>query len=102
MTELLHKDLTSLIIGVYYDVYNNTSHTYPEYIYEAAIAYDLQKLGIPYQRQPTYEVIYKDHKVGEQRLDIFPAGEVVVGAQSRARADPPAQSPGYVLSQSHR
>jgi len=78
MTDLLHKDLTSIIIGVYYDVYNNTSHTYPEFIYEAAMAHDLCKLGIPYQRQPVYEVIYKDRKVGEQHLDIFPAGEVVV------------------------
>ncbi len=78
MTDLLHKELTGRILRVYYDVYNNTSHTYPEYIYENAMAYDLQKLGIPYHRQPTYEVFYKEHKVGEQRLDIFPAGEVVV------------------------
>lgn len=78
MTDLLHKDLTGRILRVYYDVYNNLSHTYPEYIYEAAMAHDLQKLGIPYRRQPTYEVFYKNHKVGEQRLDIFPAGEVVV------------------------
>lgn len=78
MTDLLHKDLTSLIIGVYYDVYNNTSRTYPEYIYEAAMIHDLQKLGVPHRHQSTYEVFYKDHKVGEQRLDLFPAGEVVV------------------------
>ncbi|OIO92965.1 MAG: hypothetical protein AUK03_08905 [Anaerolineae bacterium CG2_30_64_16] len=78
MTDLLHKNLTGAIIGVYYDVYNNTSHTYPEYIYEGAMAYDLQALNMPYQRQAQYDVFYKDKKVGEQHLDMFLAGEVVV------------------------
>jgi hypothetical protein len=32
MTELLHKELTQAIIGVYYDVYNGTARTYPEFI----------------------------------------------------------------------
>ena len=34
MTELLQKDLTGRIIGVYYTTFNRLSQTYPEYIYE--------------------------------------------------------------------
>ena len=78
MTTLLHKELTGTIIGVYYDVYNNTSHSYPEYIYEGAMAHDLRNLGIKCQRQTMYEVWYKDKKVGEQQLDMFLANDVVV------------------------
>ena len=48
MTELLHAELTKEIIGVYYDVYNGLSRTYPEYIYEAAMMLGLEKeKGIP-------------------------------------------------------
>jgi GxxExxY protein len=78
VTTLLHKELTGTVIGVYYDVYNNTSHTYPEYIYERAMVHDLRNLGITCQRQTVYEVWYKDKKVGEQHLDMFLADEVVV------------------------
>lgn len=78
MTHLLHKELTHTIIGVYYDVYNGTGRTYPEYIYENAMMADLQEKQIPCHRQPEYKIYYKDRIVGAQRLDLFIAGEVVV------------------------
>ena len=78
MTTLLHKELTGTIIGAYYNVYNNTSHTYPEYIYEGAMAHDLRNLGIKCQRQAEHEVWYKDRKFSEQHLDMFLADEAVV------------------------
>jgi len=78
MTELLHKELTSKIIGVYYDVYNGTARTYPEFIYERAMAEDLRRKDIRCQQQEEYEIFYKDKKVGSQQLDLFIADEVVV------------------------
>jgi len=80
MTKLLHKQLTSTstIIGVYYDVYNGTSRTYPEYIYENAMVGDLQALRVPCRRQDEHQVFYKDRLVGVQRLDLFIADKVVV------------------------
>jgi len=78
MTELLHKELTGTIIGAYYEVYNNTSRTYPEYIYEQAMMYELRQRGIPCTRQEEYQILYKGCLVGVQQLDIFVAKEVVV------------------------
>ena len=78
MTELLHKELTRKIIGVYYDVYNGTGRTYPEFIYERAMRDDLSRLGIPSRRQPEYTIFYKGRPAGAQRLDLFVAGDVVV------------------------
>jgi GxxExxY protein len=78
MTKLLHKELTGTIIGVYYDVYNGTGRTYPEYVYENAMMGDLQALRVPCCRQDEYQVFYKGKLVGVQRLDLFIADEVVV------------------------
>ena len=64
MTELLHKELTYQIIGVYYDVYNGLSHTYPEYIYERAMMTDLQGRGIVCWQQEEYQIFYKEILVG--------------------------------------
>lgn len=78
MPELLHQELTGKIIGVYYDVYNGTARTYPEFIYERAMTHDLRTLGVPCDRQDEYETLYKGKRVGLQRLDLFTAGEIVV------------------------
>lgn len=78
MTTLVHEELTGTIIGVYYDVYNNTSRSYPEFIYESAMAHDLQKKGVQVQRQAARDVLYKEIKVGEQHLDLFLDDTVVV------------------------
>lgn len=79
MTKLLHAELTEAIIGVYYDVYNGLSQTYPEFVYENSMMVDLgREKGIPCVQQDEYEIWYKDWLVGRQRLDIFVAGEVVV------------------------
>jgi len=59
MTELLHRELTGDIIGVYYDVYNNTSRTYPEFIYQRAMEYDLLLKGIACRSQVEWQVFYK-------------------------------------------
>ena len=88
MTELLQKDLTGQIIGVYYTTFNRLSQTYPEYIYEKAITLLLSRLGISCIRQDEYEIHYKDRLVGVQRLDIFIAGQVVVELKVAERIDP--------------
>ncbi|MDY7079643.1 MAG: GxxExxY protein [Chloroflexota bacterium] len=78
MVKLLHKKTTGAIIGVYYDVYNGTGRTYPEYIYENGMIGDLRELDIPCRPQDEYQVFYKGKLVGVQRLDLFVGGEVVV------------------------
>jgi len=88
MTELLHKDLTRQIIGVYYTVFNRLSQTYPEFIYERAMIALLERLGIRCIPQDEYEIRYKDRLVGVQRLDIFIAGQVVVELKVVGRIDP--------------
>lgn len=76
--ELLHKETTGTLIGVYYDVYNGTGRTYPEYIYENAMVGDLRALRVPCRRQDEYQVFYKNRLVGLQRLDLLVAREVGV------------------------
>ena len=78
MTKLLHKKDTGIIIGIYYDVYNGTGRTYPEYIFENAMTGDLQILHISCSRQDEYKIFYKNYIVGVQRLDLFVAGKIVV------------------------
>jgi len=78
MTKLQHKTLTKTIIGAYYEVYNHTARTYPEYIYERAMIKELQQQGLSVEHQDEYKIFYKDHLIGLQCLDLFVVQEVVV------------------------
>lgn len=78
MPEFLFKELTYKIIGAYFDVYNGTSRTYPEFVYEKALLYDLRRAGVRCKRQEEYQVFYKKWLVGRQRLDLFIADEIIV------------------------
>ncbi len=78
MPRLLHKELTGSILGAYYAVYNGTSRTYPEWIYENGMAKLLRREGIRYSRQPAYEIVYKERVVGRQQLDILVVDAKVV------------------------
>jgi GxxExxY protein len=56
MIDLVHKDLTSTIIGAYYEVYHHISRTYPEYIYERAMLEELRQRGIGAIDQEKYQI----------------------------------------------
>ena len=83
MTELLHRELTKTIIGVYYDVYNGLSRTYPEFVYENAMMQDLGRQKIRCTRQEEYRIFYREWLVGLQRLDIFASESVVVEVKAK-------------------
>ncbi len=78
MAELLHRELTGDLIGAYYEVYNHTPRTFPEYIYESALVVEIESRGHAVTRQDEYQIIYKERIVGLQRLDLFIVHEVVV------------------------
>jgi GxxExxY protein len=78
MTDLLHRELSGTIIGVYYDVFNNTSRTYPEFIYERAMQSDLNRECVACQSQTEYEIVYKDKRIGIHYLDLFVEGKIIV------------------------
>ncbi len=78
MTELLHRDLTDIILGAYFEVYNHTSRTFPESIFECAMIKELRWRGQEVTQQDAYQILYKGHKVGVQQLDLFVMREVAV------------------------
>lgn len=98
MLDLPHKELTGAIIGAYYRVYNHTSRTYPEYIYENALLNELQERRYETVQQDEHQIFYKERLVGVQRLDLFVVQEVVVENKVAERLIPlhKAQAMSYL------
>lgn len=76
-TERVNK-LSHEVLGAALEVHRVLGPGFLESIYEEALCIELQERGIPFLRQPAIEVGYKGRHVGEGRLDLLIAGELVV------------------------
>jgi GxxExxY protein len=88
MSKLLFKELTGEIIGAYYEVYNHTSRTYPERVYEHCLMYELRRRRIPCVCQDERRIEYKGQIAGLHRLDLLVDGRVVVENKVAERIKP--------------
>ena len=78
-----HQDLTSTIIGICIKVHQLLGPGLLESVYEAAICYELSKLGIPFSRQQAIPVVYNDVKLELGfRADIIVDGKVILELKS--------------------
>lgn len=59
------------VIGCAIEVHRELGPGFLESLYEQALAVELELRGIPFVRQPTFEVAYKSRPVGLDRLDFL-------------------------------
>jgi GxxExxY protein len=76
---------TEDIIGAAIEVHRVLGPGLLESIYEEALAVELRLRGIECARQVEVDVVYKDHVIKGQRIDLLVAGEVIVETKSVAK-----------------
>jgi len=75
---LAHAELTDRIIGAAIRVHKELGPGFLESVYEEALAVEFALSGIQYIRQKTVPLFYRDHQIGEHRLDFLVEGVIVV------------------------
>ncbi len=88
MSELLHKDLTDGIIQAAIAVHKALGPGFLESIYEEALCIELKILNIPFERQKTIKLTYRNLPIGEHRLDLLVAERVVVELKAIKALEP--------------
>ena len=86
--KLQDEDLSQKIIGAAIEVHRSLGPGFLESLYEEALCIELDNLGIPYERQKTLEIRYRDHKIGEHRLDLLIASKLVVELKAVKEIEP--------------
>ena len=76
--QLENKDLTERIIGAAIRVHKELGPGFLEIMYEEALAIELATAGISFERQKLLPVFYREHLIGEHRLDLLIEGTIIV------------------------
>jgi len=70
--------LARAVVGAALEVHRHLGAGYLESVYEEALAVELGLRNIPYVRQKAFGVSYKEHGIGEGRLDLLVGDELLV------------------------
>ena len=70
--------LARVVVGAALEVHRHPGAGYLESVYEEALAVELGLRNIPYVRQKVFGVSYKEHEIGEGRLDPLVGDELLV------------------------
>ena len=76
--ELGYKDLTDRIIAGAVRVHRELGPGFLESVYEEAVAIELSAAGISFERQKLLPIFYREHLVGEHRIDLLVDHKVIV------------------------
>jgi GxxExxY protein len=85
---LRHADLTSKIIGVFFDVYNELGPGFLESVYVEALALAFRQAGLPVDRESLLTVFFRGSVVGKFRADLIVSEAVLVEAKAGSKLHP--------------
>src|SRR6266576_6166387 len=75
---LRDSEITNRIIAAAIDVHRELGPGFLESIYENALAVEFAIRGIAFIRQKSIPLFYKDHQIGEHRIDFLVEDKIVV------------------------
>ena len=84
----LFADLTYKIIGAAMEVHKTLGPGFLEAVYEAALVFGLQRLGLAFERQKVIAVNYKGVVIGEYRADLLIENSVIVELKAHKALTP--------------
>ena len=77
-TDLLHKELSDLIINAFYTVYNALGYGFLEKVYQNALFTELNNKALYCEKQKPIQVYYDQKIVGEYFADIIVEDSIIL------------------------
>ncbi len=73
-----HEELTHKIIGCAMKVHSTLGNGFQELIYQRALAIEMSKQGLGFQREMEMTIFYEGEDIGTRRVDFFVEGIIMV------------------------
>lgn len=81
---LKHKELTDVILKIFYDVYNELGYGFLERVYQNSMFLALQEAGLKVEAQRRIKVYFRGKEVGDYFADIIVNDLVILELKSAA------------------
>jgi len=78
MTDVVHKELSYLIMAAVFEVHNTLGFGFLEKVYERALLKELSLRGIPVEAQKEIKIFYKEDEVGTYFADLVVNNEILL------------------------
>jgi GxxExxY protein len=80
MAQLKYADITERVIGSAFEVHKFLGNGFQEVIYQRALAYEMQQMGLSFAREISQDIFYKDlpDPIGARRADFVVEEKVLV------------------------
>ena len=91
LDRLAEREITSDVIGSFYDVYNELGFGFLEFVYALALEKELLKRGRTVGREVSVPVVYKGEILANQRVDMVVYDRVMVEIKSTDVLHPKAR-----------
>jgi GxxExxY protein len=88
INELLHREITERVIGVFYDVHWELGFGFLESVYKNAMCYALEEAGLRLDREVPIDVVFRGRRVGRFRADIIVESRVLIELKASERIEP--------------
>ena len=76
--EYKYSDITKKIIGCAMKVHSSLGNGFQEVIYQRALAIEMSKNGLSFEREMEMDIYYDNEHIGTRRVDFFVEGKVMV------------------------
>ncbi len=82
---LMNRELTDLVIGCFYEVYNGLGAGFLESVYGNAMAVVLTERGCSFERERALPVRFRDRLVGDFKADLVVEGKLIVELKAQSQ-----------------
>lgn len=85
--EYKHSEITHAIIGAAMKVHSTLGNGFQEVIYQRALAIELSKNDLSFQRELEMQIYYDEQQIGTRRVDFLVEEKVMVELKARTKLE---------------
>lgn len=79
---LLYEELSYVLRGMFFKIYNEIGPGFKEEIYIRALLKLLDEKKIPYQREKQFSINFKNAKIGTTKIDLVIDNKIIIEAKA--------------------
>ena len=85
--EYQHSEITSKIIGCAMKVHSTLGNGFQEVIYQRALAIEMRKAGLYFEREMEMPIFYEGEEIGTRRVDFFVEDKIMVELKANTQLE---------------